>query len=260
MILPGHASTPRAVTIRYARFVGTAYEYYWTLMRRTERVLVTGVRHGFGDDSSVGIAHEIEDEMEQLSGKVSHFQSTRRWPRHQVDLSVRIIALNGILTTPVPARGSEISRAGMALHATLAAKPGDLMQLQFPTSTPSRVKALVRNRAGECLGLEFVTQLPPDNEARDRSGFLPSSVLGGSPELRKSVCDSCNPQTLYAGLRRKQEELRQVQREIEALHMAILLLAEDEKELSKLSVPGWLELHTRPWLGFSVSASSARKT
>src|SRR5450756_2515368 len=58
--------------------------------------------------------------MEQISGKVRHFQSTRRWPRHQVDLSVRIIALNGILTTPVPARGSEISRAGMALHATVA--------------------------------------------------------------------------------------------------------------------------------------------
>ena len=48
----------------------------------------------------------------------------------------------------------------------------------------------------------------------------------------KSVRDSCNPQTLYAGLRRKQEEMRQVQREIEALNMAILLLADDEKELS----------------------------
>jgi hypothetical protein len=192
--------------------------------------------------------------MEQISGKVGHFQSTRRWPRHQVDLSVRIIALNGILTTPVPARGSEISRAGMALHATVASKPGDLMQLQFPTSTPSRVKAVVRNRTGECLGLEFVTQLPPDNDARDRSRFLPSSVL------RKSVRDSCNPQTLYAGLRRKQEELRQVQREIEALNMAILLLAENQNELSRLSVPGWLELDTRPWLGFSVSAPSARKT
>lgn len=208
----------------------------------------------------MGIAHEAGDEMEQISGKVRHFQSTRRWPRHQVDLSVRIIALNGILTTPVPARGSEISRAGMALHATVASKPGDLMQLQFPTSTPSRVKAVVRNRTGECLGLEFVTQLPPDNEARDRSSFLPSSVLGGLSELRKSLRDSCNSQTVYAGLRRKQEELRQVQREIEALNLAILLLADDEKELSRLSVPGWLELDTRPWPGFSVSAPSSRQT
>ena len=162
--------------------------------------------------------------MEQISGEV---QSTRRCPRHQVDLLVRIIALNGILITPVPARGSEISRAGMALHAPVALYPGDVMQLQFPTSTPARVKAVVRNRTGECLGLEFLTQLPPDDEARNRSRFLPSSVLGGSPELRKSVRDSCNPQTLYAGLRRKQEELRQVQREIEALKMAIPLLSDD---------------------------------
>jgi cell fate (sporulation/competence/biofilm development) regulator YlbF (YheA/YmcA/DUF963 family) len=171
--------------------------------------------------------------MEQTSGEVRNAKSMRRWLRHQVDLPVLIIALNGILTTPVPARGSEISRAGMALHAPVDLNPGDLMQLQFPTSTPSpRVKAVVRNRTGQCLGLEFLTQLPPDDEARNRSRFLPTSVLGGSPELRTSVRDSCNPQTLYAGLRRKQEEMRQVQREIEALNMAILLLADDEKELS----------------------------
>jgi PilZ domain len=182
------------------------------------------------------VSHKSEcgDEMEQTSGEVRHFQSTRRWPRHQVDLQVRIIALNGILTTPVLARGNEISRGGMALHAPLALYPGDLMQLQFPTSTPSAlVKAVVRNRTRECLGLEFLTQVPPDNEPSDRSRFLPSSSLGGPLEARKSVCDSWNPQTLYSGLRRKQEEQRQVQREIEALNMAILLLADDEKELSQ---------------------------
>lgn len=177
--------------------------------------------------------------MEQTSGEVRHSQSTRRWPRHQVDLPVLIVALNGILTTPVPARGSEISRAGMALHAPVVLGPGDLMQLQFPTSTPSRVHAVVRNRTGGCLGLEFLTQLPPDNEARDRSSLLPSSVLGGSTELRKSARDSCNPETLYAGLRRKQQELRRVQREIEALNLAILLLA-DENELPRLSGPSRL--------------------
>jgi hypothetical protein len=135
----------------------------------------------------------------------------------------------------------------MALHALVALNPGDLMQLQFPTSTPSHVKAVIRNRNGECLGLEFLTQLPPDTEASVRSRILPSTVLGGSPELRQSVRDSCDPQTLYAGLRRKQEELRQVQREIEALHMAILLLADDEEELSRLSAPCPLDPSTKPW-------------
>src|SRR5579864_1833265 len=159
-------------------------------------------------------------------------QNTRRWPRHQVDLPLRIVTLNGILTTPVPARGSEISRAGMALHATVGLEPGDLMQLQFPTSSPLRVTAVVRNRTGDCLGLEFLTQLPPDDRAMDRSTLRPSPDLGGAAELGESVNDLCNLQTVYAGLRRKRRELRQLQREIEALHMAILLLADDEKELS----------------------------
>jgi hypothetical protein len=149
------------------------------------------------------------------------YQDTRRWPRHQVDLPVRIVTLNGILTTPVPARGSEISRAGMALHASVGLKPGDFMQIQFPTSSTLRVTAVVRNRTGDCLGLEFLTQLPPDDRAMDSSA-----------EFRGAPRGSCNPETLYAGLRRKQQELKQVQREIEALHMAILLLADDEKELS----------------------------
>jgi hypothetical protein len=120
----------------------------------------------------------------------------------------------------------------MALHAPVRLEPGDLMQLQFPTSTPLRVTAVVRNRTGDCLGLEFLTQLPPDDRAVDRSTLRPSPDLGGSAELGESVNDLCNLQTLYAGLRRKRQELRQLQREIEALHMAILLLADDEKELS----------------------------
>jgi len=44
---------------------------------------------------------------------------------------------------------------------------------------------------------------------------------------------SSNPQTVFAALRRKQQERRHVQREIEALNIAILLLAEDEDELSR---------------------------
>ncbi|MGA7752655.1 MAG: PilZ domain-containing protein [Candidatus Sulfotelmatobacter sp.] len=160
--------------------------------------------------------------------------NTRRWHRHQVDLPVRIIALNGILTTPVPARASEISRAGMALRAPVDLNPGDVMHIQFPTSTPSpRVKALVRNRTGECLGLEFLTQLPPDNEVRDRSRFLPVAEVARKPQLPKSVIAVGNPKTVFAQLSRKQEELKQLQREIDALNMAILLLADDENEISR---------------------------
>jgi len=160
--------------------------------------------------------------------------NTRRWHRHQVDLPVSIIALNGILTTPVPARASEISRAGMALHAPVDLNPGDVMHIQFPTSTPSpRVKALVRNRRGQCLGLEFLTQLPPDNEPKERSRPILRSAPSALPQLREPSPDLYNSETVFASLRRKQEELKQLQREIDALNMAILLLADDEGEISR---------------------------
>ena len=152
-------------------------------------------------------------------------QGTRRWARHQVDLPVRIVALNGILTTAVLARGSEISRAGMALRTAIALEPGDWMQLQLPTSTPSRVTAVVRNRTGDCLGLEFLTQLPPDDKAENPAAQL-NPMAAGWPTLPKSAAKPCSPLTLYAGLRKKHEERMQVQREIEALRMAIALLAE----------------------------------
>ena len=185
--------------------------------------------------------------MEQISGEVRDVQSTRRWQRYQVDLPVRIIGFNGIRTAPVVARGSEISRAGMALRAPVALNPGDLIQLQFPTSKPSSVKAVVRNRTGECLGLEFLNQLPPDNEARERSTSTSSSVLEGSPEQRKPLRDACDPQTLHALLCRKQEQRGQVNREIEALNLVILLLAHDGKEPPSSSVAGQLEPDTRRW-------------
>jgi len=66
-----------------------------------------------------------------------------------------------------------------------------------------------------------------------RKPRLALSPLPCSPELWQAVRASCNPQTVYAALRRKQQELRHLQREIEALNIAILLLADDEDELSK---------------------------
>lgn len=185
--------------------------------------------------------------MEQMSGDVLQSRGTRRWPRYQVELPVRVTALNGVLTTPVTARGTAISRAGMALHGCVALNRGDLMELQFPIADPSRFNAVVRNRNGNCLGLEFISQLPPDTEAADQSRSLPGSVLVQPSKSRKSLPDSCTPQTLYAGLRRKQDEQKQLKKEIEVLSVAILLLAEDEKDLRKLPIPGRSELNIRPW-------------
>jgi hypothetical protein len=117
----------------------------------------------------------------------------------------------------------------MALRSTLGLKPGDLMQVEFPTSKPSGVMAVVRNHKDDCFGVEFLSQLP----SRDRT-------------LNKSN-QTCDPKTLFAGLRRKQLEIMQVQREIEALNLAILLLADDKKERAESPLPHPSELDRRPW-------------
>ncbi len=167
-----------------------------------------------------------------IEGTSHSVAGTRRWTRHAVDLPVKIVAVNGILTTPIAARGTDISRAGMTLHAPVALSPGDQMQLQFPTTQPSRVNAVIRNRNGSRLGLEFLSQLPPDSAAPDNAPL---------PYVRRPgwKARSCmiSPQTLYATLHRKQEELTQLRKEIEVLSIAILLLAENENELRNLPTP-----------------------
>src|ERR1700730_6321534 len=150
--------------------------------------------------------------------------NTRRWPRHHVDLPVRIVIPNGPLNSTVAGRATEISGGGMALRSPLGLKPGDLMQVEFPTANPSGVVAVVRNHKDGFFGVEFLSQLP----SRHRT-------------LNK-LSQTCDPKTLFAGLRRKQLEIIQVQKEIEALNLVIPLLADDKKERAESSLPHRLEL------------------
>jgi hypothetical protein len=65
-------------------------------------------------------------------------------------------------------------------------------------------------------------------------------------KARKFLSVSCTPQTLYDGLRRKQEQQRQVEKEIEALRLAIALLADDDKNLCGV-MPPRRPMDVRPW-------------
>src|SRR5260370_27356046 len=141
--------------------------------------------------------------------------NTRRWPRHRVDLPVRIVIPNGPLTSTVPGRAIEISGSGMALHSPLGLKPGDLMKVECPTSVPSGVMAVVRNHKDDCFGVEFLSRLPSRHRTVNKSN------------------QTCNPKALLAGLRRKQLEITQEQSEIEALNLAISLLADYKKEWAR---------------------------
>jgi len=56
----------------------------------------------------------------------------------------------------------------MALHVRIAATLGDLLQLQFPTSPPTAITAVVRNRTGDYLGVEFLAHPAMPSEETDR--------------------------------------------------------------------------------------------
>ena len=86
--------------------------------------------------------------------------NTRRWDRLPVDLPVRVVTSKGFSTTVVEGRGTEMSEGGMVLYAGILLNPGDLLEIEFGTPTPSRMPAIVRSRNGFCFGLEFITPLP----------------------------------------------------------------------------------------------------
>ena len=129
----------------------------------------------------------------------------------------------------------------MAVHSALALQLGDLMQVQFPISNPSGVTAVVRNRRDDCFGLEFLPQTSLSERATGEQAK--GSETGSKP----STLYSCSPKTLMAGLRRKQLEMKQLKREIEAIKLAIPLLADDEKKNPESSRQRPLELEKRPW-------------
>ena len=87
-------------------------------------------------------------------------QKARRWDRMPVDIPVRVVTSKGFSTTVVEGRGTEMSEGGMTLYAGILLNPGDLLEIEFDTPTPSRVPAIVRFKSGFCFGLEFITPLP----------------------------------------------------------------------------------------------------
>jgi hypothetical protein len=99
------------------------------------------------------------------------------------------------------------------------------MQLEFPTAKPLQVSAVVRNRSANCLGVEFLAQLP-SNEAADGRRTILNSTVSNCRESREQARVTPDPEALHAGLRRKQQQLLQLRREIESLITIIPLLAE----------------------------------
>jgi len=152
--------------------------------------------------------------------------NTRRWQRYPVDLPVRILPCSRLPATAVTGRGTELSQGGMALHTGVDMEPDDLMEVEFLTPHPWKVMATVRNRSGHYFGLEFLAKL-----SRQASGVPKSRLpaLSNPPAKiagNKNITDSPLVKKVLAALDRKSLEIKHVQREIDALLVAVPLLAE----------------------------------
>jgi hypothetical protein len=164
--------------------------------------------------------------------------NTRRWPRHQVKLPVRIITANDISTIVVPGLTTEISQGGMALYGGVPLQPGDLMAVEFQTSDRLRVAASIRDRNGYCFGLEFLGLLPADGEESIGPDFaampgdLAASASVGRAEgsISPPVMQS-EDEILALFLERHEAYLHQKDLEIKRLRREIQEIRQSRREI-----------------------------
>ena len=161
--------------------------------------------------------------------------NTRRWPRHQVKIPVRIITINDeVSRIEIPGLTTEISRGGMSLYGGVSLKPGDLMEVEFQTPGLPRVAGAVRDRNGYCFGLEFATLLPGEEAEVGASS-------GQSSEPRRGVVDR-NTIELVPGadenfalfLQRHEAYLEQKELEIKRMRQQLREIRQSRKEIDLL--------------------------
>ncbi len=83
----------------------------------------------------------------------------RRWPRHKLDVPVRVVLHTPEKTLIRDGRGKELSEGGMSFSAGVELKVGDQVEVEFTpayTGQPIRVRAVAKNRDGYSYGVEFL--------------------------------------------------------------------------------------------------------
>lgn len=113
----------------------------------------------------------------------------------------------------VPGLVSEMSRRGMAVYAGVHAKPGELMHVDFRTTNPLRLAAIVRNCSGYCFGLEFLArEMDRESKVIPAEDML-AQFVGRHEEYllnRQTAIERARQQTLK--IRRLREEIEMLLR------------------------------------------------
>jgi PilZ domain len=160
----------------------------------------------------------------------------RRWPRHQVALPVRIATGESIST--VDGLATEISRGGMALYGGIPLELGDLMAVEFPTSSPVCVAGIIRNRSGFCYGLEFLSVVMSDpNAANEFKPTTADSPQNASPlpQRTDSSLTKAEDKLVALFLERHAAYLRNKEQEIERVRQKALKAREVRHEIEGLA-------------------------
>jgi hypothetical protein len=160
--------------------------------------------------------------------------NTRRWPRHQVKLPVRIITADEASEITVPGLTTEISQGGMSLYGGVPLQPGDLMEVEFQTSNRLRVAASVRDRNGYCFGLEFVGLLPNENAALGGIAEVESLASGRKPVDSPVGVVRDEDQILALFLKRHEAYLREKEMEIKRWRCEIQEIRQSRREIEML--------------------------
>src|SRR5215470_18360917 len=83
----------------------------------------------------------------------------RRWPRHKIDVRLKVSFLTQGENTDAFGRANSLSRGGMGAYIPCSIPLGETVSLEltFPyTSTEARLEAVIRSCEGFRYGLEFV--------------------------------------------------------------------------------------------------------
>jgi hypothetical protein len=92
----------------------------------------------------------------------------RRWPRHALDVPVRVIIHRSDKTMIREGRGRQLSEGGMSFTAGVELNTGDEVEVEFTpaySGLPIRVRAVTRNRKGYNYGVEFLASTEQERNA-----------------------------------------------------------------------------------------------
>ncbi len=161
--------------------------------------------------------------------------NTRRWPRHTVEMPLRILTNTSQAT--VPGLAIEISRCGMALFAGVQLEPGDRMEVEFPTASHMRVAGVVKNREGYCYGLEFRHRVANDSaQASSPAPAVPERKPDDTTDYAAILAEMGRAEDKVADLlRRKLNENIRIEPEVKRLSFDLLRVRELRRQIEVLA-------------------------